>query len=216
MNEIATKNGDTWKVNLNSPEALKGLERLKTFTAAVSNAPATVDELNDAPVFGKKKTAMLIEPSWWSGVIEDTKKGGEAFPAADLDAWTVPGTNGPLPQFLGGSNLAVAANSANKDIATMWVKILAGKEIQSQVAKAGAIPNNKTLTSLVPEGPGSKAAAAAAAKGWFTPTSVNWAKVETDNIMKDFYQKVLTSGSDTKAVADEYSKKIEDILNAAS
>ncbi|MDQ1701947.1 MAG: N,N-diacetylchitobiose transport system substrate-binding protein [Frankiaceae bacterium] len=216
MTELATKTGSTWKVNINSPEAVKGLDRLKAFVGAVSNAPATVDELNDAPVFGQKKTAMLIEPGWWNGVITDTKKGGQAFPAADLGAWTLPGTNGPLPQFLGGSNLVVAANSAHKDLATLWTKVLSGTVVQTLIAKSGAIPNVKTLVDQVPEGPGKMAAAAATGKGWFTPTSVNWSKVETDNIMKDFYQKILTSGSNTQAVADEYAKKIETILNAAS
>ncbi len=214
MPEIATKTGDTWKGNLSSDAGLKGIARLQKFAKAVSNAPATVDEVNDAPVFGTKKTVMLIELGWWSGVITDTKKGGQAFPAADLGAWTMPGTNGPLPQFLGGSNLAVAANSAHKEAATMWIKVLSGNLVQKMIAEAGAIPNTSSLVGSVPEGPGKMAAAAAAGKGWFTPMSVNWSKVETANITKDFFQRVLTPGADAKAIAADYDKKIEDILNA--
>ncbi|MDQ1714562.1 MAG: N,N-diacetylchitobiose transport system substrate-binding protein, partial [Frankiaceae bacterium] len=167
-------------------------------------------------IFGQKKAAMVIEPGWWNGVVSAPGPKGQAFPAADLGAWTMPGTNGPLPQFLGGSNLAVAANTAHKDLAVAWVNVLAGTVVQTLVAKAGSIPNTTTLVDQVPEGPGKMAAAAAAGKGWFTPTSVNWSKVETANIMKDFFTKVLTPGTDAKTVAAEYDKKIEAILNAAA
>ena len=189
---------------------------MKKFAGAVSAAPADVDETNDDKIFGTKKAAMVIEPGWWNGVVSAPGPKGQAFPAADLGAWTMPGTAGPLPQFLGGSNLAVAANSGHKDLAVAWVNVLAGTEVQTMVAKAGSIPNTTTLVGQVPEGPGKMAAAAAAGKGWFTPMSVNWANVETANIMKDFFTKVLTPGSDSKAVAAEYDKKIEDILNAAA
>jgi N,N'-diacetylchitobiose transport system substrate-binding protein len=216
MDSIATQTGGTWKGNLASDAGVKGIERLKAFAAAVSAAPADVDETNDDKIFGQKKAAMVIEPGWWNGVVSAPGPKGQAFPAADLGAWTMPGTNGPLPQFLGGSNLAVAANSAHKDLAVAWVNVLAGTVVQTLVAKAGSIPNTTTLVDQVPAGPGKMAAAAAAGKGWFTPTSVNWSKVETANIMKDFFTKVLTPGTDAKTVAAEYDKKIEAILNAAA
>jgi N,N'-diacetylchitobiose transport system substrate-binding protein len=212
MKEIATKGADgKWTANLASAEAQKGLANLVAFDKAVSNAPADVDETNDAKVFGQLQTAMLIEPGWWSGVVEDPK--GEKFPAAKLGAWVLPGTNGPMPQFLGGSNLAVAANSANPDLAAGWINALTSNEVMTQIAAAGTIPNTTTLLDKVPAGPAAMAAQGASAGGWFTPMSTKWSEVESKKIMMDFYQKVL-AGGDPMATATATDKAIEAILNS--
>jgi N,N'-diacetylchitobiose transport system substrate-binding protein len=212
MKEIATKGSDgKWTANLASDAAQTGLKTLVAFDKAVSNAPADVDETNDAKVFGQKQTAMLIEPGWWSGVVEDPK--GEAFPAAKLGAWVLPGANGPMPQFLGGSNLAIAANSANPDLAAGWINALTGNIVMTQIAEAGTIPNTTTLIDKVPAGPAAMAAQGASAGGWFTPMSTKWSEVESKKIMMDFYQKVL-AGGDPMTVAKDTDSKIEAILNS--
>jgi N,N'-diacetylchitobiose transport system substrate-binding protein len=214
MKEIATQGSDgKWTANLASPEAQKGLQTLVSFSKAVSNAPATVDETNDDKVFTAKKTAMLIEPGWWSSVVTDPK--ADKFPAAKLGAWVLPGTNGPMPQFLGGSNLAVAANSAHPDWALGWINSLTSTDVMTQIAAAGTIPNTTTLVDKVPAGPAAMAAQGASAGGWFTPMSTNWATVESKKIMQDFFQKVL-SGTDPATAAKATDTQIESILNASS
>ncbi len=176
---IAKQDGGKWVGNLSSPESVAGLNNLKSFVKAVSKAPADVDETNDGKVFAQGGTAMVIDPGWYAGSI--TKEG---FAQDKLGAFVMPGAKGSLPMFLGGSNFAVAANSANKDLAAEFIKAFTSTAVMTKIAENGAIPNTTTLASSVPEGP-ARTAAQAAARSWFTPTSTAWATVENGNVMQD-------------------------------
>jgi N,N'-diacetylchitobiose transport system substrate-binding protein len=206
---IATKDGDKWKASLSSPESQKGLANWADFVKAASKAPADADETNLPDVMGQNKTAMIIGQAWMVGLI------GKNYPAlADkLDAFPVPGTSGPMPVFLGGSNLAASAAGKHQDLAYEWIKLMTGTKYQTALGKAGLLPNTTSLDSAVT---GITAVQLkAASKSWFTPTSTKWSNVDNAKVIQDMFQAIAKGDKTVEAAAKDADAKIDQILGGS-
>ena len=207
---IATQSGDTWKASLSSPQAQAGLTNWADFIKAVSKAPADVDETNLQDVLGQEKTAMIIGQAWMVNQIKSK------YPdiADQLAAFPMPGTQGTMPVFLGGSNLVVSAGSRNADLAYEWVKTMTGTKYQTQLGQAGLMPNTTSLESAVTGI--TLIQLKAANRSWFTPTSTQWSNVDNAKILMDMLQAVASGDKSVADATAEADKKINDILNAAA
>jgi N,N'-diacetylchitobiose transport system substrate-binding protein len=133
---------------------------------------------------------------------------------ANIGAFAMPGlaAGTTSPAFLGGSNLAISANSAHPDLAYELLQILASAGYQQQFADQGTIPALKSLLGSISGSEGAVAQAKAAENSRFVPSSENWAAVEASSILPDMTV-AIASGGDVQAEAERADAAIEEILN---
>lgn len=208
--KIATQSGSKWSGSLESSDAQAALAWVKDMRAKVGTAPGDGDETKDDPAFEAGQAAMVIEPGWHVGVIGKDKPDL----ASKVGVFPIPGSSGPAPVFLGGSNLGIGSKSKNQDLAFDYIKLLAGSKYQTQLAvHGGVIPNSKTLLTLHASDPILSVADAAAARSWFVPSSPNWASVESANIPQDMLAKIFTGQATIAAATQQADAAISDRLN---
>jgi N,N'-diacetylchitobiose transport system substrate-binding protein len=212
--DIATQAADgTWTGALDSEAAKAGLKRLQDFVAATSRGGDGTDEADDALVMAQNQAAMFIDASWKPGVVTDKKSGNPELDGK-IGIFVVPGSKPGtvLPQFLGGSDIAINAKTPNAELAKEYTKLLTGEKYQSVLAAKGYIANS---TAYKPKAGDETAAIVvkAASTGRFVPNSKNWTKVEDVRVLQNMFDAVLTGGSIDDATA-EASQKITELLNS--
>ncbi|WP_128982966.1 extracellular solute-binding protein [Streptomyces roseicoloratus] len=216
--DLAVKDGDKWKGSLSSPEAAAAMNFYKEL-ASYSTAPKDKDEATpqqSTDVVPKGGVASWIGLGWEAGgAIDALKKAGKT---ADFGYFPIPGKTADKPGsvFFGGSNLAVAERSQNKDLAKEWLAIAASKELQAKYAElagGASLPNNDAAQFAPAAGSFAEAMKQAASVGKITPVTPGWANVETaPNPVKDFMTKVL-QGTDPKAAGEAADKVINERIN---
>jgi N,N'-diacetylchitobiose transport system substrate-binding protein len=230
--DLATQDGNTWKGGLSSDASVKGLTTVQDLFKNANHAPADSDSANPWVPFNAGEAAMFSAPTWarWSINLtqcdkkvdpKDTSDAAKAklaeqqkcneehtgvFPLPGLEAGKV------ATAFAGGSNLGIAAKSKHPELAKNLLKIIFSADFQNQLGKNGLIPGNTDYASSMGDDVYAKAAVAAAINAKLTPAAENWATVEGDRVLEDFFQKIAT-GADIKSAAQNTDKQIEDILN---
>jgi len=214
--EIAVAGSDgSWDAQLSSPESLAGLAQVQELMTSASLAPKDGDEADGWVPFREQQAATYSAPSWayWSIVADEDEQ-----PTAVADTtgyFALPGASGGAAQvFAGGSNIGIAAKSANPDLAKSALEIILSPEYQTILAGAGLVPALTSLGDEVAAATPELAAviAEAAANAKLTPASPNWADVEAQGIMQDLFVNIATGG-DVKALATAADEQIESILN---
>ena len=128
--DIAKADGKKFKATLDSAEAKAGLEFYKKLVdTSGTKAPKDADEAKpqQATVYGAGKVAMMIGLPWELPTAAKTdpsltdKTGAFAIPSKTA------GQSAPV--FLGGSNLAIPANSKNAAAAKEYIKLLSSAEV---------------------------------------------------------------------------------------
>ncbi|MCX4780974.1 extracellular solute-binding protein [Streptomyces sp. NBC_01264] len=215
--DLATKDGDKWKGGLATPQAASAMEFYKKLQS-FSTAPKDKDEATpqqSTDIVPKGGVASWIGLGWEAGGAEKALK--DAGKEADFGYFPIPGKTADKPGtvFLGGSNLAIAERSKNKDLAKEWLALAAGKDQMTKYAaetKGALLPNQVGANFAPPAGSFAEAMAKAGANGKITPVTPGWANVETEpNPIKDFMTKVLNGTDPAKAGAEadtEIAKRI--------
>lgn len=184
-----------------------------------SSAPKDKDEATpqqSTDIVPKGGVASWIGLGWEAGgAIDAIKKAGKT---ADFGYFPIPGKTADKPGsvFFGGSNLAVAERSQNKDLAKEWLALAAGKKgMQSYgtAVKGGIVPNDPSAQIQPEAGSFAEAMVKSANSGRITPITEGWANVETEpNPIKGYMTKVL-KGEDPKKAGEEADKVIAERLN---
>jgi N,N'-diacetylchitobiose transport system substrate-binding protein len=216
--DIAKKEGEQWRGTLDSPEAQQGLTTLKGLVDCCSRADKSGDEAKQDQAFAQGHIAMIVANGWEKGVILDPKTGNPKL-EKDLAAFPLPSHNPgqTAPVFLGGSDLGIATKSKNQDLALEWVKLLSGTKYQTQMATVGGvIPNSTTLLNLHQDDPYLSVFDSTAKNSRFTPTSPNWANVETANILPDMLVSIFTERASVADATKKASEQITTTLNTGS
>jgi N,N'-diacetylchitobiose transport system substrate-binding protein len=219
--QIAVSKGGKWQGALNSPQAIKGLTAFKSMVLALSRASKTTDEGHPFPSipFAKGRMAAFIGNGWEWPYVFDPKGGGapKSF-AKKMGAYPMPShiKGRYLPTFLGGSDLAIPAQSKNKSLAADWVKAFTSSSAERVIAKAGNIANTTTLVDVNKTNPQLAPFAKAAKYSWFVPTAPNWVNVENANVLKNMCTQILTGRSSVAQATKKASSQITKILNAKS
>jgi N,N'-diacetylchitobiose transport system substrate-binding protein len=202
---IATQVSGKWHGLLASPKSLAGLAAYKRFFEAASRASKTTDETHPNPydVYSQGEAASMIGPSWFTCCVGAKYKGSTA-------QFVMPGhvAGQSLPGFLGGSDLAVPVTSANKALASDWIKDFTSTTSERALQAKGNIPN---ATNLL----GSSVNERAAARSWFVPTAKHWVDVENGNILRNMLRQILTGKLSIKQAASSAGDNIESVLNAS-
>lgn len=211
--DIATKEGDEWVGQLDSPESIAGLEYFKRLFDEANSAPADGDDANDYLAFCAGEVGMMQAPGWKVGQILNEDDGCPEM-EGQIGAFALPGSTAgeTAPVFLGGSNLAIPTNSEHQDLAYDLLKILVSPGYQSQFAAAGVIPALKSELDSVTGSDAAVAQAAAAENSRFVPSSENWAAVEAANILPDMLVEIA-QGGDIADAAGRADAAIEAALN---
>ncbi|MET8625971.1 extracellular solute-binding protein [Kitasatospora sp. NPDC004669] len=207
--KIAKKDGDKWVGGLSSPEAQRAFETYKKLQGYSVTGPKDKDEATpqQKDVFGKGDIGTMIALGW---ELPDEK----TMAKDKIGFFPIPGKTADKPAgvFIGGSNLAIASQSKNTEMAKDFLKIALNDKNEGMVAAAGNIPNKPALNSRL-SGDFAKAAQAATAVGGITPNTPSWASVENKpNPIKDFLTAVL-QGGDYAATAKKYDDEIAKRLN---
>jgi N,N'-diacetylchitobiose transport system substrate-binding protein len=210
------KNG-RWVGTLDSPQAIRGLNRWKTIARALSKASRTGDENNpeQAIVFSKGRVASFIGNGWeWPHALNS--KTGNPSLAGVMGAYPMPShIKGKfLPTFLGGSDLGIPRSSQNVSLAAAWIKAFTSTASMQRLATVGkVIPNTTRLAAIHARNPQLAPFANAAKYSWFVPTSPNWAKVESANVLQNMLVSILTGRSSVQSAGRNASRQITQILN---
>jgi N,N'-diacetylchitobiose transport system substrate-binding protein len=230
--DFAKKDGDTWKGALSDPKSIKGLEQVQELFKSATKAPADSDSNEPWVPFNNGQAAMFSAPTWarWSidlpqcnqGVAKDDKSDAAKAKLTEQQTCNEAHTGVfPLPGiaagsyangFAGGSNIAIAAKSKHQELAKSLLKIMFTADFQNMLGKNGLIPGNTDYAASMGDDVYAKAAVAAALNAKLTPAAENWAKVEGDRILEDFFQQLAT-GADVKTAAAAADKQIEAALN---
>jgi N,N'-diacetylchitobiose transport system substrate-binding protein len=120
-----------------------------------------------------------------------------------------------MPEFLGGSDLAIPAGSKNTALAADWIKEFTSTESETGIAKVGNIANTTKLARVNAANPQLAPFAQAAAASWFVPTAPNWVNVENADVLQNMLVQIYTGRKSVKAAAAAADKQIAKILNEA-
>jgi len=201
---IATTHAGKWVGTLNSPRSIAGLTAFKNFFLATqSKSTATLDGTNPFPytVFSQGLTAANYGPAWYSCCT------GAKYKSVTAQFVMPSHTKGkPMPGFLGGSDLAVPAQSNAKAQATQWIADFTSTANEQALEQKGNIPN---ATNLL----GNSVNERAAAQSWFVPQAKHWVDVENGNILKTMLAQILTGKLTVQQAATVASENIAQTLN---
>ncbi|HEX4324450.1 MAG TPA: extracellular solute-binding protein [Gaiellaceae bacterium] len=206
---IAQKSHGKWVGTLDSKKSIAGLKRFKAFfNATQAKRTATLDASglgagNPYPytVFSQGRTAANYGPAWYTCCTGTKYKNV-------VKQFVMPShTNGKaMPGFLGGSDLAVPAQSNSKSQATAWMADFTNTASEQALEKKGNIPN---ATNLL----GKSVNERAAARSWFVPQAAHWVDVENGNILKTMLAQMLTGRLTVLQAARAASQNIAQTLN---
>jgi N,N'-diacetylchitobiose transport system substrate-binding protein len=201
---IATFSHGKWHGTLNSKASIAGLTRFKQFfTATQSRSTATLDGSNPFPytVYSQGRTAANYGPAWYTCCTgKKYAKGTKQFVMpSHVKGKAIPG-------FLGGSTLAIPAQSSSKAQAIEWLADFTSNASEQALEKKGNIPNATTLL-------GNSINERAAARSWFVPQAKHWVDVENGNILKTMLASILTGRLTVKQAATVASDNIAQTLN---
>ncbi|MFI6285386.1 extracellular solute-binding protein [Streptomyces sp. NPDC051018] len=210
--ELVKKDGDKWVSNLADPKVQAAAEVYKKFQS-YSKAPKDKDEATpqQADIFAQGKTGAFVGVGW------EPATAIKANPAIEKEIgyFTFPGETADKPEgvFLGGSNLAVAEGSKNKDLAKEFLKLALSDKYEGQLSKlSGVIPNKESLNTNLAGNPFSEAAMPASKVGGTTPLIAEWAAVENaPNPIKTYLTAVMngkTPADAAKQVEGEFNKRL--------
>jgi N,N'-diacetylchitobiose transport system substrate-binding protein len=214
--QIATQTGDKWTGNYAAQAA--ALTQWQSLVKKYSKADPNGDEAKQDAAMATGNIAAIYGNGWEEGVVSAPKaKGGNPALATKLGVFPMPSAAKPdstdvMPSFVGGSDLAVPAKSANQDAAWAWIRAYTGKTAMGLIAKDGAIPNNTAQIALAKADPAVKTAAS---RTWFVPIAPNWSNVESGNTLQDLFSKIA-NGADPATTAKAADTAIAATLNAAS
>lgn len=216
------KDDGTWEAGFSSEGGIAGLTQIQE-AFATSNAPKDGQETDLQVPFCEGKVGFLSAPSWiqWSinapeePEAEDGVPGCASTYGSDLVAFPLPGKDGGVAQtFAGGSNIAIAKNSPNPDLAYKALQVILSDEYQSIIGAAGLVPAKVSLAGTVDQtNPIAAAGVEAAANARLTPASPKWADVEAAGLLATAFTKIA-SGEDVETVAKDLDAQIEEILNS--
>lgn len=204
--DLATEEGGEWTPALSSPESITGLETAQRLFMEASGAPKDGNEADPWTPFCAGEVGMMSTPGWVKGLIEDPETGCPDTFAKQMGVFALPGSDGePAPVLLGGSDIAIAAKSANQDLAEKAVALMLSDDYQTIMAEAGLTPAKDSLASLLGDDEYAAATIEAASNAKLTPAAPGWANVEGSRALEDLFSAIAQGGdvADLAAKADE-------------
>jgi N,N'-diacetylchitobiose transport system substrate-binding protein len=216
--QLASDAAGTWSGALSLTAAQQGLATWKTFQNTYST-PASRDVDTKSPdqaaLFAQGKAATILDSSVNTVLKDNPSMKGEigTFPFPS----ETPGTSQPV--FLGGSDLAIAAKSANQSLAVEYLKVVTSVAVQKAdiVGLDGWTPISTQLITQTADSLSdtSKAFAQAAVRSVATPATPGWATIESDASINQFFASIATGSQSPRQAAASFDDHLDQALNAA-
>ena len=211
--DLATEDGGEWTASLSSDASIAGLETAQKLFTQASGAPKDGNEADPWTPFCAGEVGMMSTPGWVKGLIEDPKSGCPDTYAKQIGVFAMPGSDGsPAPVLLGGSDIAIAAKSANQGLAAKAVALMLSDDYQSILAKNGLTPAKSSLASLLGDDEFAQATIAAASNAKLTPAAPGWANVEGSRVLEDLFS-AIAQGGDVRKLAADADEQMNSQLN---
>ena len=203
--DLAVEEGEQWQGSLSTPESIEGLETVQRLFLEASGAAKDGNEADPQVPFCAGEVAMLSAPGWLRGVLEDPASGCPDM-MANVGVFALPGDAGePAPVLLGGSNIAVSANSQHPELAKSLVDLMLSEEFQTIMGEHGLTPALLSLAPLLGTDEYAQAAIAASSNARLTPAAAGWASVEGSRVLEDLFVAIANGGdvAELATAADE-------------
>ena len=216
--DIATEQNKKWTGGFSSAEAQEGLANFKEFQnkySSVASQTIDTDKPAQEQIFADGKTGAILTNQ---NAIELIKKTNPKITDADLGTFPFPGKSGHnQPVMLAGSVWGIATKAQHKDLALLWVKIALSPTIQvdNVYGHDHWIPNStEAIDGAKAKGidPLAEAYFTAATTSKATPAAPDWATIEGERSIHQFFQSIATGG----AISDETAKfdnHVNSVLN---
>ena len=189
---------------INGPATVKAVE---TFAALVQAGGITGFNAGDIPMtdgFGTGRYAMMLEGPWKSAELAG------AYPDVAYGTAPIPAGEGGSISVLGGEDIAMF-NTANKEAAWKFMQFMTGEFAETEMAKCGQIPVNKTAlesdtVKTADYAPFIEAIQTAKAR----PTVAAWS--EMDNGLQIAMNAVVTGEKTAQEVLDALAAEWDELL----
>lgn len=216
---IAVEKNGKWVAQLTAPADMAGLEEYKLYQNGLSSVASRTANVTvpdpDSLVASGRAAATYGDEADVTTIEADNKH-------IQLGEFPMPSyKGGPAPVFLGGSDIAVAANSTNKALAEDWVKLVASPRYQAlDYQTTGFLPNTTALLGKLGKTNFASAATmkpflTAAEDSFAVPRSPGWSVVQASNLLEDMLVDISTakSGSSVRAIAERFDAELDHDLN---
>lgn len=211
--DLAVEDGGEWTGSMSSPESVAGLEMAQQLFTEASGAPKDGNEADPWTPFCAGEVGMMSTPGWVKGLLDDPETGCPDGHAKQVGVFALPGPDGdPAPVLLGGSDIAIAAKSANQDLAQEAVALMLSEDYQTLMAEAGLTPALTSLAPLLGDDEYAEATVAAASNAKLTPAAPGWATVEGSRALEDLFSGIA-QGGDVEELAAKTDEQMDSQLN---
>jgi N,N'-diacetylchitobiose transport system substrate-binding protein len=213
--QVATETNGQWQGTMESAASEAGLANYCTlFKASPNNDPSASDATEDT-AWSNGTTTYLYGLGWEDANPPTGFTGTSPTPAYyfNIPSPTKPGTF--LPDFTGGSDLAVPSGSKNQTLAEDWIADYTDNANEGIMAAAGDIPNATNLLSDV-TGAKNTQYASGQKNPFFVPEAPKWVNVDggTPNIIDTTFENIAKAGCTTAAIASN-AKTADQQITAA-
>lgn len=208
--EYVKQEGDKWVAQVTTPESMKALEMAQDLFANGTRfgLDSQASQKSFERYFNEGQVGILIG----TGNI-GVKIDKELWDADKVGIFAIPSEEPGVPgaSFAGGSNIAMATNSQNPELAKRALEVIFSEGFQKLIAKDGWVPGNTKLGSDV-AGAFGEIAADVVAHSKLTPNTPQWGVAVGDNAVNDFYTHIA-KGEDLQKTAQEFNNQLDTLLN---
>lgn len=198
---VADNSSGKWVGTLESSASEAGLKNYCTlFTASKNNDPAALDSAQDA-AWSNGTTTFLYGLGWESANPPKGFTGTSPVPAYYFNIPSPTKAGSYLPDFTGGSDLAVPSASKNQTLAEDWIADYTSSANEGIMAAAGDIPNASNLLSDV-TGAKNTQYASGQQNPFFVPEAPKWTNVDggTPNLIDTMLQNIAKGGCTASSI----------------
>ncbi|MER6303549.1 extracellular solute-binding protein [Kitasatospora sp. NPDC001539] len=204
-----------WHGTLHDPKSQQGISHFVDLVRKYNKGDLTVNEQNQFESMARGHAAAFYGNGFEAASVTAPVTGDPSLKDV-VKVATMPGPDGkPLPTFIGGSDLAVTAKSAQPGPATDWIRMFTSAKSEQALADKDILPNNLTQLNPLKNKATTAAAANAVPDAWFTPLAPGWGAVEKQKIIPDMLAAILKGKSVDQATKDA-DAAIDQLINNAS
>jgi N,N'-diacetylchitobiose transport system substrate-binding protein len=216
--DFAVSENGKWVGKLNDPGFKEGFTFYTDLVAkeGVSRKSALTQNSEEIGTrFQNNKVGMYVTGPWDLDGIKERSKG--KIGDAQMGFFSIPGKDGSgvAPAFQGGNDIAVWEDSQNRELATEYVKLAAGKQFGTRYAKDnGLLPNYPDALASYASDPVNAAFAETfkVAKGF--PADPQWAEVnDTKAVLQNAARSVIQGKKTVDQALADANTELESILN---
>ena len=200
--QVATEAGGKWQGTLESAASEEGLANYCTLFKASANNNASGTDATEDTAWSNGTTTLLYGLGWEDANPPKGFTGTSPTPAYyfNIPSPTKPGSF--LPDFTGGSDIAVPASAKNAALGEAWIADYTNNTNEGIMAAAGDIPNASNLLTDV-TGTKNTQYATGQQNPYFVPEAPKWVNVDggTPNIIDTTFENIAKGGCTTAAIA---------------